>query len=168
LHNDLAKYISLYDTWSSYRPEDEGVLVAYASIHGNTAQAALKLAEILKVKGCPKVAVSDLTRDDQAEAVEDAFRYSKMVLAASTYDASVFPPMHHFLHHLQSKNYSNRRVGLIENGSWAPLAAKVMTGTLQQMKWIEIVAPTVTIRGSLKQTDIKALEALANALLATD
>jgi flavorubredoxin len=168
LHNDLAKYISLYDTWSSYRPEDEGVLVAYASIHGNTAQAALKLAEILKAKGCPKVAVSDLTRDDQAEAVEDAFRYSKMVLAASTYDASVFPPMHHFLHHLQSKNYSNRRVGLIENGSWAPLAAKVMTGTLQQMKGIEIVAPTVTIRGSLKQTDIKALEALADALLATD
>jgi flavorubredoxin len=166
LTENLDKYIHLYNTWSNYESEDEGILVAYASIHGNTAQAALKLAEILRQKGCPKVAVSDLTRDDQAEAAEDAFRYPRMVLAASTYEASVFPPMYHFLHHLQSKGYRNRRVGIIENGSWAPVAGKTMKAMLEEMKEVEVVAPTVTLRGSLKKADVPALEALADAILA--
>jgi flavorubredoxin len=165
LTENLGYYIGLYNTWSSYEPENEGVLVAYASIHGNTAEAALKLAEILRQKGCPKVAVSDLTRDDQAEAVEDAFRYPRLVVAASTYDASVFPPMYSFLHHLQSKNYCKRRVAIIENGSWAPVAGKVMKGMFEQMKNIDIVPETVTLRGSLKKADIPALDALATALL---
>jgi flavorubredoxin len=112
------------------------------------------------------VAVSDLTRDDQAEAAEDAFRYPRMVLAASTYEASVFPPMYHFLHHLQSKGYRNRRVGIIENGSWAPVAGKTMKAMLEEMKEVEVVAPTVTLRGSLKKADVPALEALADAILA--
>ncbi len=166
LTDNIGYYVDLYNTWSSYQPESEGVVVAYASIHGNTAQAALKLADILRQKGCEKVVVTDLSRDDQSEAVEDAFRYPRLVVAASTYDASVFPPMHSFIHHLQSKNYCKRRVGVIENGSWAPMAAKVMKEMFEKMKNIDIVAPTVTLRGSLKKADIANLEALADAILA--
>ena len=165
LRKDLGYYLDLYQTWSSYGVETEGVFVAYASIHGGTAAAALKLAEILKEKGCPKVATCDLTRDDQAEAVEDAFRYGRIILAASSYDAGVFPPMHSFLHHLQDKAWQKRKVGLIENGSWAPSAGRVMKGMLETMKEIEIVEPVVTIRSWMKAADLPALQALADAIL---
>ncbi len=166
LRKDLAYYLDLYNTWSSYGVETEGVFVAYASIHGGTAAAALKLAEILREKGCPKVALCDLTRDDQAEGVEDAFRYGRAVLAASTYDGGVFPPMHAFLNHLQDKAWQKRKVGLIEHGSWAPAAGRIMKGVLEGMKEIEVVEPVVTIRSRMKTTDIPALEALADAILA--
>ena len=166
LRGDLAPYTGLYDTWSRYGVETEGVFVAYASIHGGTAAAALKMADILRAKGCPKVAVADLSRDDQAEAVEDAFRYGKAILAASSYDAGVFPPMDIFLHHLRDKAWQKRRVGLIENGSWAPSAGRVMREQLSAMKEMEIVEPTVTLRSRMKDSDLAALEALADAILA--
>ncbi len=166
LRGDLAPYTGLYDTWSRYGVETEGVFVAYASIHGGTAAAALKMADILRAKGCPKVAVADLSRDDQAEAVEDAFRYGKVILAASSYDAGVFPPMDIFLHHLRDKAWQKRRVGLIENGSWAPSAGRVMREQLSAMKEIELVEPTVTLRSRMKDSDLAALEALADAILA--
>ena len=166
LRGDLAPYTGLYDTWSRYGVETEGVFVAYASIHGGTAAAALKMADILRAKGCPKVAVADLSRDDQAEAVEDAFRYGKVILAASSYDAGVFPPMDIFLHHLRDKAWQKRRVGLIENGSWAPSAGRVMREQLSAMKEMEIVEPTVTLRSRMKDSDLAALAALADAILA--
>ncbi len=166
LRGDLAPYTGLYDTWSRYGVETEGVFVAYASIHGGTAAAALKMVDILRAKGCPKVAVADLSRDDQAEAVEDAFRYGKAILAASSYDAGVFPPMDIFLHHLRDKAWQKRRVGLIENGSWAPSAGRVMREQLSAMKEMEIVEPTVTLRSRMKDSDLAALEALADAILA--
>ncbi|MBE6306728.1 MAG: FprA family A-type flavoprotein [Bacteroidales bacterium] len=166
LKENLGYYIGLYDTWSKYEAETEGVLVAYASIHGGTAVAAEKIAEILRAKGAPKVTVTDLSRDDMAEAVEDAFRMSKLVVAAASYDAGVFPPMHDFLHHLQIKAYQNRRVAIIENGSWAPSAGKVMKGMLSEMKNVEVVEPMVTILSRMKKADIPTLEALAEALLA--
>ncbi len=165
IRQDLGSYTGLYETWSSYGVETPGVFVAYASMHGGTAEAALKLAEILKAKGCPKVAVSDLCRDDMAEAVEDAFRYGKMVLAASTYDGGLFTPAYNFLHTLQMKAYQKRRVAIIENGTWAPSAARVMTEMLGAMKDVEVVAPTVTLRSTLKPSDIPALEALADAII---
>ena len=166
LRGDLTPYTGLYDTWSRYGVETEGVFVAYASIHGGTAAAALKMADILRAKGCPKVAVADLSRDDQAEAVEDAFRYGKVILAASSYDAGVFPPMDIFLHHLRDKAWQKRRVGLIENGSWAPSAGRVMREQLSAMKEIELVEPLVTLRSRMKDSDLAALEALADAILA--
>ena len=166
LKEDLGYYIGLYDTWSKYEVETEGVFIAYASIHGGTRKAAEKMAEILREKGAPKVSIADLSRDDMAEAVEDAFRMSKLIVAAASYDADVFPPMHDFLHHLKLKAYQKRRVGIIENGSWAPCAGRVMKGMLESMKEIEIVEPMVTIRSAMKQGDIPALEALADALLA--
>ena len=166
LKENLGYYIGLYDTWSKYEVETEGVFIAYASIHGGTKKAAEKMAEILRAKGAPKVSIADLSRDDMAEAVEDAFRMSKLVVAAASYDADVFPPMHDFLHHLKIKAYQKRRVGIIENGSWAPCAGRVMKGMLEQMKDIEIVEPMVTIRSAMKQGDIPALEALADAILA--
>jgi flavorubredoxin len=165
LKENLGYYIGLYDTWSKYEVETEGVLVAYASIHGGTAAAAHKMAEILREKGAPKVAVADLSRDDMAEAVEDAFRMGHLVLAAASYDGNVFPPMHDFLHHLQMKGYQKRRVGIIENGSWAPCAGRVMKGMLEQMKDIEIVEPMVTIRSRMKSADIASFESLADAIL---
>lgn len=165
LKENLGYYIGLYDTWSKYEVETEGVLVAYASIHGGTATAAHKMAEILREKGAPKVAVADLSRDDMAEAVEDAFRMGHLVLAAASYDGNVFPPMHDFLHHLQMKGYQKRRVGIIENGSWAPCAGRVMKGMLEQMKDIEIVEPMVTIRSRMKSADIASFESLADAIL---
>ena len=166
LKENLGYYIGLYDTWSKYEVETEGVFIAYASIHGGTKKAAEKMAEILRAKGAPKVSIADLSRDDMAEAVEDAFRMGKLIVAAASYDADVFPPMHDFLHHLKLKAYQKRRVGIIENGSWAPCAGRVMKSMLETMKDIEIVEPMVTIRSAMKQGDIPAMEALADAILA--
>ncbi len=164
LSDNLGYYLDLYNTWSSYQPESKGIFIAYASIHGNTAVAANRFADILRDKGVEKVVVTDLSRCDIAEAVEDAFRYDRMVLAAASYDAGVFPIMQDFLHHLQSKAYQNRTIGLIENGSWAPTAAKTMRSILDTMKNITIVEPVVTIKSTLKENDIPALEELADAL----
>lgn len=164
LNDDLSYYIGLYDTWSSYRPENSGVLVAYASIHGNTAKAAEKLGELLRARGVEKVVVSDLAREDMAEVIEDAFRYDRMVVAAASYDGGVFPCMQDFLNHLQSKAYQNRTVGILENGSWAPSAAKTMRGILETLKNVTIVEPSVTITSTLKEKDMPALEALADAI----
>ena len=162
----MAEAIRLYDIWSRYEPESDGILVVYASIHGNTAHAARHLAEILKEKGATKVVVSDLSRDDMAEVIEDAFRYPRIICCASSYDAGVFPPMHDFLHHLQIKSFQRRRFGLVENGTWAPTAAKVMRNMIEGMKQCDIVEPTVTIWGKLKESDKPALIALADAMLA--
>lgn len=166
LRENLSSYLDLYRIWSSYGVETEGVFVACASIHGGTLKAAEKLVEILKAKACPKVAFSDLTRDDQAEAVEDAFRYGKMVICAASYDAGLFPPAYSFIHHLQDKAWQKRRVGLVENGSWAPSAGRVMKEMFSAMKEVEIVEPLVTLRSTMKASDIPALEALAEAILA--
>ncbi len=164
LSDNLGYYLDLYNTWSSYQPESKGVFIAYASIHGNTAYAAEQFAEMLRNKGVENVVITDLSRCDIAEAVEDAFRYDRMVLAAASYDAGVFPIMQDFLHHLQAKAFQNRTVGLIENGSWAPTAAKTMRNILETMKNITIVEPVVTIKSVLKETDIPALDQLADAL----
>ena len=164
LSDNLGYYLDLYNTWSSYQPESKGVFIAYASIHGNTAYAAEQFAEMLRNKGVDNVVITDLSRCDIAEAVEDAFRYDRMVLAAASYDAGVFPIMQDFLHHLQAKAFQNITVGLIENGSWAPTAAKTMRNILETMKNITIVEPVVTIKSVLKETDIPALDQLADAL----
>ena len=166
LKENLGYYLGKYETWSSYQPEDEGVLVAYASIHGNTKKAAVRMKEILEAKGAKKVAVADLSRDDMAEAIEDAFRYDKMVLAAATYDGGMFPCMEDFLHHLKSKNFQKRTVALMENGSWAPMAAKTMKGVLEQMKEITICDKIVSIKSTMKEATIPEMEALAEELLA--
>ena len=162
----LAEAVKLYDTWSKYEPESEGILIAYASIHGGTAVAAERLAEILNKKGAKKVVVSDLSRSDMAEVIEDAFRYPTVVVAASSYDGGVFPVMHDFLYHLQIKNYQKRRFGIIENGSWAPSAGKVMRSMIEGLKDCEIVEPMVTIRSRMKSADEAQLEQLAESLLA--
>jgi flavorubredoxin len=162
----LKEALRLYSIWSKYDVEVEGVFIAYASIHGCTKEAAELLAAILKGKGCKKVAIADLCREDQAEAIEDAFKYGKVVLAASSYDAGLFPPMYDFLHHLQIKAWQNREVALIENGSWAPSAGRVMKQMIEEMKNVTIKGDLVTIRGRMKDTDISALEALADAILA--
>jgi flavorubredoxin len=161
----LSEAVRLYDTWSKYEPESEGILIAYASIHGGTAAAAERLGEILRAKGAPKVVVSDLSRSDMAEVIEDAFRYSTVVVAASSYDAGVFPVMHDFLYHLQIKNYQKRKFGIIENGSWAPTAGKVMKGMIEALKDCEIVEPMVTIRSRMKAGDEALLEQLADSLI---
>jgi len=165
LKEDLGFYLEKYNIWSSYQAEDDGVLVAYASIHGNTAKAAKKLAEILSAKGAAKVVVTDLSRDDMAEAVEDAFRYDKVVLAAASYDGGLFPCMEDFLHHLKAKGYQKRKVALLENGTWAPSAGKCMKAILETMKNIAICEPMVTIKSTMKEGDITAMEELANNLL---
>ena len=165
LKEDLGHYLDKYNIWSSYGVESEGVFIACASIHGHTAAAMEKLAEILKAKGCPKVVMADLTRDDTAKALENAFRYGKVVLAAASYNAGVMPAMEDFLHHLKGKNYQKRTVALVENGSWAPTAARTMREILGQAKDITAVEPAVTIRGVLKDSDLPALEALAGAIL---
>ena len=162
----LAEAVKLYDTWSKYEPESEGILIAYASIHGGTAVAAERLAEILNKKGAKKVVVSDLSRSDMAEVIEDAFRYPTVVVAASSYDGGVFPVMHDFLYHLQIKNYQKRRFGIVENGSWAPSAGKVMRSMIEGLKDCEIVEPMVTIRSRMKSADEAQLEQLADSLLA--
>lgn len=165
LKENLGFYLEKYNIWSSYEPEDDGVLVAYASIHGNTAKAAKKLAKILEEKGAKKVAVCDLSRDDMAEAVEDAFRYDKLVLASATYDASLFPCMEDFLYHLKIKNYQKRKVALMENGSWAPMAGKLMKAYLDGMKNITVCEPVVTIKSTMKPETVAQMEALAEAIL---
>ena len=161
----LAEAVRLYDIWSKYEPESEGILIAYASIHGGTAAAAERLGEILREKGAPKVVVSDLSRSDMAEVIEDAFRYPTVVVAASSYDAGVFPVMHDFLYHLQIKNYQKRKFGIIENGSWAPTAGKTMRTMIEALKDCEIVEPMVTIRSRMKSTDEALLQQLADSLL---
>lgn len=162
----LQQAVSLYETWSSYEPESEGVLVAYASIHGGTKKAAERLADMLHEKGAKKVVLADLTRSDMAEVIEDAFRYPALVVAASSYDAGVFPVMHDFLYHLQIKNYQKRRLGIVENGSWAPTAGRVMRAMIEQLKDCEIVEPMVTIRSRMKEADLPQLDLLAQAMLA--
>lgn len=164
LSENIGYYVEKYDIWSSYRPEDEGVVIAYASIHGNTREAALKLASKLEEKGAKKVTTFDLSRDDMAEAIEDAFRYDKLVLAAATYDAGLFPCMESFLSHLKSKNYQKRTVGLMENGSWAPMAGRLMKEELSKMKEIHILEPVVTIKTTLNEQSEEQLEQLADAL----
>ena len=165
LEDNLSEYINLYNIWSNYAVETEGIFIACASIHGGTLAAAEKLAEILRAKGAERVVVSDLCRSDFAENVEDAFRHSKLVVAASSYDAGVFTPMYEFLHRLQIKGFCNRKVAIIENGSWAPSAGRVMKEMLSSMSNIEIVEPMVTIKSRMKAADIPALEELASALL---
>ena len=166
LTENLGYYIGLYDTWSKYEPETEGVLVAYASIHGNTAEVARAFADILRAKGAAKVVVADLSRCDMAEAVEDAFRYSRLVVAAASYDSDVFPPMHDFLHHLAIKNYCKRRIGIIENGSWAPSAGRAMRNIIDRFKDVSVIEDMVTITSRMKPSDIPALERLAEEVLA--
>lgn len=164
LEENLGYYIDLYNTWSSYTPENKGVLIAYASIHGNTGKAAEKLAELIRAKGEEKVVVSDLAREDMAEVIEDAFRYDRMVLAAASYDASVFPCMQTFLSKLQVKAYQKRAVAILENGSWAPTAAKTMKAMLEPMRDIKLLEPVVTIKSTLKDENMADLEALAEAV----
>ena len=165
LTENLGYYINKYDIWSSYRPEDEGIFIAYASVYGHTKQAAEKLKEILEAKGAPKVVITDLARDDMAEAVEDAFRYDRLVLASVTYDGGIFPCMESFIAHLKSKNYQNRKVAFIENGSWAPMAAKKMRAEMEELKNLTFLNTVVSIKSAMKEADIKQLEALADELL---
>ena len=164
LNENVDYYLNIYNTWSSYQPEDKGVFIAYCSLHGNTEEAALKLAEIIKDDSNGKVSVSDLARDDMAEAVEDAFRYDRLVVAAPTYDGGVMPVMHDFLHHLGIKAYQNRTVGIIENGSWAPAAGKKMREMFEQMKNITIIDPIVTVESIVKEKTVEDLKNLANRL----
>ncbi|MCM1295276.1 MAG: MBL fold metallo-hydrolase [Muribaculaceae bacterium] len=164
LSENLSYYIDLYDKWSSYTPENKGVLIAYASIHGNTAKAAEKLAELIRAKGEEKVVVSDLAREDMAEVIEDAFRYDRMILAAASYDGSVFPCMQTFLSKLQVKAYQKRTVGILENGSWAPTAARTMKTMLEPMKDVTVLEPVVTIKSTMKQENMADMEALATAV----
>lgn len=165
LSGDLSHYLERYNTWSSYEPEESGVFIAYASIHGNTAKAALMLADMIKAKDVKAVA-SDLTKcgGDLSEAVEDAFRYDRMIVAASTYDAGVFPVMAEFIAHLKSKAYQKRRVGIMENGSWAPMAAKLMKAEFESMKDIALAENTVTIKSTVKADTVKAMEMLADEI----
>ena len=165
LKETIGHVLEKYQIWSSYGVESEGVFIAYASLHGNTAEAAEQLAAILKEKGCPKVAITDLAREDMAEALEDAFRYGKVILAASSYNGGVAPFMEDFLHHLKAKNYQKRTIGLMENGSWGPTAARTMKGILETMKDITVVEPVVTIKGAVKESDKAAMMELAEAIL---
>ena len=165
MSENLGYYINLYDIWSSYKPEAEGVFIAYASIHGNTAKDAREFKSMLEEKGAKKVAIADLSRDDLAECIEDAFKYGKVVLASSSYDGGVFTPMHDFLAHLATKGYKNRTVALIENGSWGPTAARTMKAMLEGMKDITICENVVTIRSAMKPADKESLSVLADELL---
>ncbi|MBQ6818558.1 MAG: flavin reductase [Clostridia bacterium] len=164
LTENLGYYLDLYNTWSSYQPEDEGIMIAYTSVYGNTKKAVLALADQLKANGCPKVVVNDLARCDMAEAVEDAFRYNKLVLATTTYNADIFPFMKEFIHHLTERNFQNRTVAFIENGSWAPLAAKVMKGMLENSKNLTFADTVVTIQSALNEDSTNALKSLADEL----
>ena len=166
LKEDLGYYIGKYDLWSRYEPETDGAVVVYASIHGNTAQAAKRMADILAEKGCPKVELIDLCREDQSYAVEAAFRYGRMAAISATYDGGLFPAMDHFMAHLRDKTYRNRKVALIENGSWAPAAAKCMRGYLEAMKGVAICETVHTLQGALKDADTGVLEKIADELLA--
>ena len=165
LTENLGYYIGLYDTWSRYEPEEEGVVVAYASIHGNTAEVARTFADMLRAKSSMKVVVYDLSRSDMAKVIEDAYRYSRLVVAAASYDSDVFPPMHDFLYHLSIKGFSKRRIGIIENGSWAPTAGRAMRAIIDKFKDVTVVENVVTIMSRLKPSDMPALEALADKML---
>ena len=165
LTENLEYYIGKYQTWSSYEPEDKGIFIAYASLHGNTRQAAQMLAKALEEKGAPKVSIADLSRDDLAECVEDAFRYDRLVVAAPTYEGDVMPIMSDFIRHLKIKSYQKRTVGIIENGSWAPVAAKVMREQFEAMKDVTVLDTVVTIKATVKEADKASIEALADALL---
>lgn len=165
LTENIDYYINLYDTWSSYSVESEGVFIAYTSVYGNTKKAVEKFAEILKAKGCPKVAVADLAREDMAECVEDAFKYGKIVLATTTYTNDIFPFMKDFIHHLTGRNYQNRTIGLIENGTWNPLAAKVMTKMFENSKNITFCPTVVTIKTAMNDETVNGLEKLAEEIL---
>lgn len=165
LKENLGYYIDKYKTWSSYEPEEEGVFIACSSIYGNTLKAAENMAEILKKQGEKNIILTDLTRDDWAEAVANAFKYSKLIIAASSYNAGLFPPMEHFLSRLKERNYQKRTVGIIENGSWAPSAGRCMKNILSDMKEIKIVEPMVTIKSSVKEENIVEMEKLAKEIL---
>ena len=165
LTDTIPEVLNLYTTWAAYEPEDEGVFIAYASMHGNTAEAANKMKEILEAKGAAKVAIGDLSRDDMAKCVENAFRYSTLLCMAASYDGGVFLPMADFIHHLKSKLYQNRRVALVENASWAPSAVKAMKAEFEQMKNIDLIENTVTIKTTVKESDIEALSNLADEIL---
>lgn len=165
LSENLSYYLNLYNTWSSYGVESEGVVIAYTSVYGHTKEAVEYLEKVLKEKGCPKVAVTDLARDDMAEAVEDAFRYGKIVLASTTYNAEVFPFMKTFIEHLVERGYQNRTIGFVENGSWAPMAAKTMKGMFEKSKNITFTDTTVTIKSAMSEENQKELEALADEIL---
>ena len=164
LNDNPGYYIGLYDTWSAYRPESEGIVIAYTSVYGNTKTAVELLADTLRSRGCPKVVVTDLARDDMAEAVEDAFRYNKLVLATTTYNGDVFPFMKEFIHHLTERNYQNRTVGMIENGTWAPVAAKFMTKMLETSKNLTFTSNNVKIFSALNEVSLAQLMALAEEL----
>ena len=166
LNENVKYYIDKYDIWSSYRPEEKGIVIAHASIHGNTAAAAKQLKEILEAKGAEKVVMADLTRCDMAEAIEDAFRYDKLIVAASTYDGGIFPCMEDFLLHLKSKGYRNRKAAVMENGSWGPVAGRKMREYLEQLNNVEICDKTVTIKSTVKPETVKAMEELADAFIA--
>ena len=168
LKDNLGYYVDKYNTWSSYTPEDDGILIAYASIYGNTANVAKKLAEMLENKGAKKVVLKDLARDDMADSIEAAFRYAKIVLAASSYNMGVFPPMEQFLNQLKAKNYQNRKIGIIENGTWAPSAGKCMKDIISNMKDITIYEPTITIMSTLNKENNVQLEKLADEILADE
>lgn len=165
LNENLSYYIEKYNTWSSYKPEEKGTLVAFASIHGNTAKAAKKIVEFLAQQGEKNVRLMDLARDDMHEAVSESFKYDKMILLASSYNMSVFPPMQTFLNTLKAKNYQNRKVGIVENGSWAPYAGKCMKASLEEMKEIKIIEPMITIKSAMKKENEKELEELVKKLL---
>lgn len=165
LKENLEYYIDKYNTWSSYTPEEDGILIAYASIYGNTANVAKKLAEKLEQKGEKKVILKDLARDDMADAIEDAFRYDKIILAASSYNMGVFPPMEQFLNQLKAKNYQNRKIGIIENGTWAPSAGKCMKDIISNMKDITIYEPTITIMSTLNEENKVQLEKLVDEII---
>ncbi len=165
LTENLGYYLDLYNKWSGYTPENEGIFIAYASVYGHTKEAAELLKETLEKKGAPKVSITDLARDDMAEAVEDAFRYDRLVLATPTYNGDVFPFMRTFIDALLERNYQKRKIGIIENGTWAPMAAKVIKGMFEKSKDIEYIDPVVTIRSALKEDSRKAVEALADALI---
>lgn len=168
LKENLGYYIDKYNVWSSYEPEDKGVLIAYASIHGHTAAAAEKLAQLLNDRGAEKVVVSDLSRTDMSEVIEDAFRYNRMVLMAASYDGGVFPVMEDFLLHLKSKLYQNRKIGIVENGSWGPTAGRIMKSYAEGYKNVTIAEPVVTIRSALNDTSENALAQLADAMTARE
>ena len=165
LKENLEYYINKYDVWSKYEPEEEGIFIAAASIYGNTLNAAKEMAKILEEKGAKKVVVSDLAREDWAECVEDAFRYSKLIVASSSYNMGIFPPMEHFLRHLKDRNYQKRTVGIIENGSWAPSAGRGMKAILSEMKDVNIVEPLVTIKSRMNEENRKQMEDLADEIL---
>ena len=165
LKENLGYYMDKYNTWSSYKPEEEGIYIACSSIYGNTLKAAQKLAEILKEKGAKKVVLTDLTKEDWAEAVEDAFRYSHLIVASSSYNAGLFPPMKQFLDHLKERNYQNRTVGILENGSWAPSAGKCMKATLEEMKNINMIEPIITIKSTMSDENISQMEEMADKIL---